>query len=206
MRADSAASAIRKAISAGDFEPGEQLIESDLAERLEVSRNTLREAFAMLISDGVLVRIKNRGVFIASLGAEDIRDLYLARAADLVVELIDVVVLPPRDRRRLDGRAEAALAEGRTGDVALANQQFHRRIVAGMGSRTLDETMDRLLAQMRLVFLQVLKKEPGFHGDFVAVNRHVVDLMSVGRYDEAATVLHGSLVRTGRQVQEILGE
>ena len=76
-------------------------------------------------------------------------------------------------------RAEAALAEGRTGDVALANQQFHRRIVAGMGSRTLDETMDRLLAQMRLVFLQVLKKEPGFHGDFVAVNRHVVDLMSV---------------------------
>lgn len=206
MRADSAASAIRKAISAGDFEPGEQLIESDLAERLEVSRNTLREAFAMLISDGVLVRIKNRGVFIASLGAEDIRDLYLARAA---IEPAAIAWGERHDVDELDdevSRAEAALAEGRTGDVALANQQFHRRIVAGMGSRTLDETMDRLLAQMRLVFLQVLKKEPGFHGDFVAVNRHVVDLMSVGRYDEAATVLHGSLVRTGRQVQEILGE
>ncbi|AJK68557.1 GntR family transcriptional regulator [Corynebacterium marinum] len=206
MRADSAASAIRKAISAGDFEPGEQLIESEMAERLDVSRNTLREAFAMLIADGVVVRIRNRGVFIASLGEDDVRDLYLARAAiepaaiawgqlHDVAGLADVV-----------GRAETALAAGRAGEVALANQQFHRQLVAGMGSATLDETMDRLLAQMRLVFLQVLRKDPGFHGDYVPVNRHVVELMSAGCYDEAATVLHDSLVRTGRRVQEILGE
>ena len=206
MRANSAASDIRKAISAGDFEPGEQLIEAEMADRLEVSRNTLREAFAMLAADGLLVRIKNRGVFIASLDAQAVRDLYLARAA---IEPAAVAWGEFHDIDGLDaevGRAEAALAEGRAADVALANQRFHRQIVAGMGSATLDETMDRLLAQMRLVFLAVLKAVPGFHGDYVAVNRHVVDLMSAGRYDEASTVLHESLVRTGRRVQEIVGE
>lgn len=197
---------MRRAISAGEFEPGEQLIEAEMVDKLGVSRNTLREAFAMLVADGLLERIRNRGVFIARLGADDIADLYLARAA------VEPAALAWGEHHDVDtladvvGQAEQALAAGRTADVALCNQRFHRQIVAGMGSATLDSQMDRLLARMRLVFLQVLRREPGFHGDFVGVNRRVVTLLSEGRNTEAAEVLHDSLVQTCRRVQEIVGQ
>lgn len=197
---------MRRAISAGEFEPGEQLIEAEMVDKLGVSRNTLREAFAMLVADGLLERIRNRGVFIARLGADDIADLYLARAA------VEPAALAWGEHHDVDtladvvGQAEQALAAGRTTDVALCNQRFHRQIVAGMGSATLDSQMDRLLARMRLVFLQVLRREPGFHGDFVGVNRRVVTLLSEGRNTEAAEVLHDSLVQTCRRVQEIVGQ
>lgn len=177
-----------------------------MVEKLTVSRNTLREAFAMLVADGLLVRIRNRGVFIAQFGAEEIADLYLARAA---VEPAAVAWGEHHDVDKLDdvvACAEQALAEERHADVALANQLFHRQIVAGMGSATLDTNMDRLLARMRLVFLQVLRREPGFHGDYVGLNRRVVTLLTVGRKKEAAEALHDSLVQTSRRVQEIIGQ
>ena len=197
---------MRRAISAGEYAPGEQLIEAEMVEKLTVSRNTLREAFAMLVADGLLVRIRNRGVFIAQFGAEEIADLYLARAA---VEPAAVAWGEHHDVDKLDdvvARAERALAEERHADVALANQLFHRQIVAGMGSATLDANMDRLLARMRLVFLQVLRREPGFHGDYVGLNRRVVTLLTAGRKKEAAEALHDSLVQTSRRVQEIIGQ
>ncbi|GAB3692753.1 GntR family transcriptional regulator [Corynebacterium nasicanis] len=206
MRADSAAAAMRRAISAGEYAPGEQLIEAEMVEKLTVSRNTLREAFAMLVADGLVERIRNRGVFIAQFGAAEIRDLYLARAA---IEPAALAWGEQQDVDKLDEAvtlAEAALAAGRHADVATANQQFHRQIVAGMGSATLDETMDRLLARMRLVFLQVLQREPGFHGDYVGLNRRVVTLLSAGRHSDAAEALHHSLAQTSRRVQEIIAQ
>ncbi|HET8866795.1 MAG TPA: GntR family transcriptional regulator, partial [Agrococcus sp.] len=42
------ADTLRAQIIQGAFTPGERLSESALAERLEVSRNTLREAFRVL--------------------------------------------------------------------------------------------------------------------------------------------------------------
>lgn len=177
-----------------------------MAERLDVSRNTLREAFAMLVADGLLLRIRNRGVFIAQLGAAEICDLYLARAA---VEPAAIAWGEHHDVDKLNdvvARAEQALSEGRHADVALANQQFHRQIVAGMGSATLDANMDRLLARMRLVFLQVLRREPGFHGDYVGLNRRVLTLLAAGQKKKAAAALHDSLVQTSRRVQDIIAQ
>ncbi|MDO5511926.1 GntR family transcriptional regulator [Corynebacterium sp.] len=206
MRAESAAAAMRLAISEGEFAPGEQLIEVDMVERLEVSRNTVREAFAMLIADGLLIRIRNRGVFIAQLGPADIADLYLARAA------VEPAALAWGDEVDVDklhavvAEAESALAHGDTAGVALANQRFHRRIVAGMGSATLNANMDRLLARMRLVFLQVLRRDPDFHSDYVEINRRVVTLLQEGKKADAAEVLHHSLMQTSRRVQEIVAQ
>ncbi|RNE48438.1 GntR family transcriptional regulator [Corynebacterium alimapuense] len=204
MRANTTASGILRAISAGDFEPGEQLVEVDMAKRFGVSRNTLREAFATLIADGSLVRIKNRGVFIASPSAHDGQDLFLARAA---IEPAAICWGSQHDVDKLAelvSTAEWLLERGNTDQVAELNQRFHRQLVAGMGSGLLNETMDRLLAQMRLVFLQVLKKQPDFHDDYVESNRRLVDLMVEGKNAEAAALLHDSLVHTGQRIQELL--
>ena len=81
MLSQSVAAAIRDAISAGEFQPGQQLSEVKAAERFECSRNTLREAFTELASERLVERIPHRGVFIAVPDTEYVKDLYLARMA-----------------------------------------------------------------------------------------------------------------------------
>src|SRR5690606_9619142 len=65
----------------GDFPPGAQLYEADLAKQLGVSRGPLREGLQRLTQEGLLVSIRNRGLFVVDLTPEHVRDMYLAREA-----------------------------------------------------------------------------------------------------------------------------
>ena len=192
MRAQSVAAVLRHAVSAGEYSPGEKLNEVAVADRLGISRNTLREGFAALAADGIVDRFPNRGVFIASPGAEDIRNLYRARA---VVEPGALLWGDALDRIVTD--AEVSVSESSSAETALANQLFHRTVVESAGSTVLNEEMDRLLARMRLVFLTVERNRPGFHDEFVPVNRQVVTLLRAGDRAGAASTLRASLVETG---------
>lgn len=200
MRAQSVAAVLRHAVSAGEYSPGEKLNEVAVADKLGISRNTLREGFAALAADGIVDRIPNRGVFIASPGSEDIRNLYRARAvvepgALLWGDALDVDAL---DRIVTD--AEVSVSESSSAETALANQFFHRTVVESSGSTLLNEEMDRLLARMRLVFLTVERNRPGFHDEFVPVNRQVVTLLRTGDRAGAASTLRASLAETGESL------
>jgi DNA-binding GntR family transcriptional regulator len=72
---------LRKAIGHGEIKPGTQLGEADLARKLGVSRGPLREGMQRLTQEGLLVSIRNRGLFVIDLTPDDIRDMYLAREA-----------------------------------------------------------------------------------------------------------------------------
>lgn len=185
MRVQSVERAIQAAISAGEFQPGERLIEADLTERFSISRNTLREAYAALVSQGLLVRVPNRGVFLASPDSSLIRDMYRARTAlettALLTGNVDGDVLDEIVRR-----AETAQTEQRWRDVGSLNQEFHRTIVASLRSDLLDDTMDRILALMRLTFLAVTEFDGSFHDEFVGHNRATVDVLRRDGRDAAA--------------------
>ena len=64
--------------------------------------------------------------------------------------------------------------------------------------------MDRILALMRLAFLQVLEEDPEFHAPFVAKNREIMDALERMDFDEAADILEDSLVSTPTAVQKYL--
>jgi DNA-binding GntR family transcriptional regulator len=72
---------LRKAIGHGELKPGMQLGEADLARKLGVSRGPLREGMQRLTQEGLLVAIRNRGLFVVDMTADDVRDMYLAREA-----------------------------------------------------------------------------------------------------------------------------
>ncbi|MGO1554851.1 MAG: GntR family transcriptional regulator, partial [Candidatus Corynebacterium faecigallinarum] len=102
MRAQSVAAALRQAVSAGEYSPGEKLNEVIVAEKMGISRNTLREGFASLAAEGIIDRIPHRGVFITSPTAADVLSLFRARAvvepgavlwgAELDVDALDRIV------------------------------------------------------------------------------------------------------------------
>ena len=63
-------------ICEGRFAPGQWLQENELAERLCVSRSPIREALRQLASDGLVVEIPNKGVFVKEFTARDIEEIF----------------------------------------------------------------------------------------------------------------------------------
>jgi DNA-binding GntR family transcriptional regulator len=72
---------LREAIGHGELKPGAQLSEAELARKFGVSRGPLREGMQRLTQEGLLVSIRNRGLFVIEMTPDDVRDMYLAREA-----------------------------------------------------------------------------------------------------------------------------
>lgn len=186
------ASILRARIAEGQLRPGVKLSEQALAEAMGVSRNTLREAFAVLDHELIITRIPNRGVFVASPGIEGVKEIYAARrmiepAAVLWGPRLNVPALAAVVRD-----AQSALAQGDVEAMADANQCFHEELVRATGSEHLEELMTKVLAQMRLVF-HAMSGAPDFHSHYVQLNAGLVELLLAGRREEAAQTLRGYL-------------
>lgn len=205
-------SALLDGIASGAYLPGERLNEVNVAQSLGISRNTLREAFATLVSEGLLERIPNRGVFIAEPTREDLADMYAAR---MVLEPGALLWGQREGLGKLEGIVASAeklrdSAGSNTSDetiraIADANQDFHRAIVASAGSAGLDHSMDRISAQMRLGFARANRLNHEFHVEFIAQNRKVTDLIAEESWQEAANQLAGFLQRTRDNIERYFG-
>jgi DNA-binding GntR family transcriptional regulator len=190
--AERVADVLRRRITEGDLRPGTQLSEELLKEALQVSRNTLREAFRLLTHEGLLVHRMHRGVFVPDLTEADLVDLYRLRRVlecDVVRSLVDL----PADRlealREDVAAGEAAAQAGDWVAVGTANMRFHRHLVGLAGSSRMDEITGRLLAELRLLF-HVIATPQALHEPYIARNRSLLELLEAGRYGQAADELH----------------
>jgi DNA-binding GntR family transcriptional regulator len=77
---DHAYEQLRQAIHVGKLKPGQRLIDTELAEALQVSRATVREALRMLASKGLVEIRHRRGAFVAESTPHDLRDACAFRA------------------------------------------------------------------------------------------------------------------------------
>src|SRR6266540_6918369 len=73
------ADTLRTAITDGRCQPGSRLREEHIARALNVSRNSVREAFRLLVHERLLAYELNKGVFVRTLSASDVVDLYRIR-------------------------------------------------------------------------------------------------------------------------------
>lgn len=80
-RSVSITESLRCAILAGEFAPGERMIETHLSEQLNVSRTPIRAAFQALAGEGLLVHTPNKGYYVREFSLEDIVQAYEIRAA-----------------------------------------------------------------------------------------------------------------------------
>lgn len=196
---------IRAQVAAAQLPVGARLPEEGLGKALQVSRNTVREALSQLIAERVLVRMPNRGVFVMRPEVEDVRDVYRSRlviepGALLHGERTDDPTAVARVRDAVEGGRSAADRSDWTG-IADANQFFHRAVVGLAGSPRLDREMDRLLAEMRLVF-QRMPEMRAFHEPYLARNIAITDLIEQGEPVRAAEEMAAYLVVARDQLVE----
>src|SRR5262245_42254453 len=152
--AGQAAAALRDAILSGRVPPGTPLREAALAAELGVSRNTIREAARILESEGLVRYQMNRGIVVAEITADDIRDIYAARAAaemagaDALTARRDAVIY--QELAGLAGRIEDAFAQGDVGGVLDGDRLFHATLVTAAGSPRLSRFHAQLQQEQRL--------------------------------------------------------
>ncbi|MBE9374635.1 GntR family transcriptional regulator [Saccharopolyspora sp. HNM0983] len=189
--AERVADVLRQRVIEGALAPGTRLSEESAGRALAVSRNTLREAFRLLVHERLLVHQFNRGVFVRVLSDEDVIDLYrirrlletsaVRRSARSEQELIDAVGQSVAD-------GEQAARDERWWDVGTANMRFHESLAALAGSPRVNETMRQLLAELRLAF-HVMSRPREFHQPYLGLNREIADLVRDGAPDRAAARL-----------------
>jgi DNA-binding GntR family transcriptional regulator len=172
--AERAADVIRENVFEGRFAPGTPLPEAALSAALQISRNTVREAF--LTAEHLLTHEPHKGVVVRELTADDVHDIYKLRrmfelsAFDLAIETqqkLDVTGIG-----KAVAEAELLASDGRWLEVGTENLRFHEVIVGIHRSARISEVFRRLMTELRLGFLAVTDPA-AFHGAFLARNRSI---------------------------------
>jgi len=77
----SVADRLRSLMLRNQLQPGERLVQSELAERLGVSRTPVREALQQLATEGLVSLQPYKGAVVARLSLSDLEEMYSVRAA-----------------------------------------------------------------------------------------------------------------------------
>jgi DNA-binding GntR family transcriptional regulator len=185
--AELVANVLRENVIDGSLPPGTRLSEEAIGNLLGVSRNTLREAFRLLSHENLLVHELHRGVFVRRLYAADVADIYRMRRVLETAGVRAAGTAAPEAVREVQHYVDEGQAAADIDDwvaVGTANMRFHRAITALLGSPRADETMARLLAELRLAF-HVMGEPRTFHEPYLDHNIRIATLLAEGDYERA---------------------
>jgi DNA-binding GntR family transcriptional regulator len=135
--------------------PGTRLKEEQLAEVFDVSRARVRQALAMLESDGLVTILPNRGAFVAEPGVHEARDVFHfrrqveARVLERLMDSIDETAIP-RLEAHLALEREADAKGDKTAIIRLSGG-FHLLLADLSGSTFLTSMLRDLISRSTLI-------------------------------------------------------
>ncbi|KRB60037.1 GntR family transcriptional regulator [Rhizobium sp. Root708] len=199
--ASKAATEIRNMLIEGHFGPGEKLSEVQVASQLGISRNTLREVFRILASQGLLIHVPNRGAFVAAPDEAAVIDIYRTRRVIQRGAVHAAALGHPALARMQALVADAGNMRdgGNWQAVGTLNMDFHRAMVELCDSSRLSACFDLVMAELRLVFGQLIDTGH-LHEPYVELNASLYKLLLEGRTAEALSLLDHYLVQSERSV------
>src|SRR5688572_8352344 len=153
--------ALTRQILDGTLPAGTWLREVELAEKHGVSRQSLRSALVELVHLGLLQREPHRGVWVPVMTADDVRDLYYVRSL-IEVEAARVVATRPEAWPALEEvvqRLERLSPDSSGAEMVDADFDFHRALVAGVGSTRLSRSHEMLCSEIRLSFVSTVRED-----------------------------------------------
>ncbi len=186
---------ILAAIDEGVFRPGDRLVESELAERLGVSRTPVREALQRLETQGILHR-DGRSLIVASIDHNQLSELYIVRAEleglaarlaarHATIEEINVLRAMVAADRKLIGDPQA---------LSRANKRFHRQIHLASHNRFLIQQLDLVHRSMALLASTSLAAE-GRGEQAMAEHEAIVEAIAAGDAERADQAIRDHISR-----------
>ena len=124
---------LKSRVFSGALPPGTRLIETDLADEFGTGRGRIREAFRILVGEGHLVSLANRGVAVRRYGRAELPDIGRAREVleSLAARLAAEKTLTAQQRddlRSAQDRMDAAEAARDLETYSRENRAYHTLI------------------------------------------------------------------------------
>ncbi len=174
---------IKERIIHGKIEPGERLMQNQMARELKTSRTPIREAFRRLEQEGLVERIPQGGIRVACLDQETVQEVFGIRE---VLEAYAIELACGRITReeisflkKLNNQARKLLSsrhlgkESKMNHLFVLNSQFHETIYRASGNSYLLATINSLRNMVfRLRFLGLRTQSTWFrawqeHGQLI---------------------------------------
>ena len=152
---------LRQAILKGEFQPGERLMEIQLAQRLGVSRTPIREAIRKLELEGLVVMIPRKGAEVAKITEKNMRDVLEVRLAleKLAIELA-CQRITDEEIKQLEISSQQFYQTTVSKDLltmAQADERFHDVIYNATKNKRLIQMLNNLREQMYRYRIEYIK-------------------------------------------------
>ncbi len=174
----------------GEYQPGDRLVEMQIAQEFGISQAPVRESLRELEALGFVESEPYRGTRVRAVTKAELTEIYPVRAA-----LEEVAARAAA--QRLAGKVEALAAEltamhqaAEKGDLYEQVQhdvEFHRLIVEASGNRVLQDVWRSLRIEARTL-ISALKVDIGGH-EIAEMHRPVLEALAEGNAEKAGVLL-----------------
>lgn len=156
---------LKTAILSGELVPGQRLVETQLAKKLQVSRTPIREAIGLLQHENLATIDSNNVVRVATISIQDALQLYDCRIALEQLSVIGAcqnatqaqlkeLLLMVEQAEKLVNSKLSPLTSFRLLDL---DYRFHRLLVQSSGNSWLVDLLDQVFDKMQLLRIQTTK-------------------------------------------------
>ena len=179
---------VYKAIVDGELNPGDKVVELEIARRLGTSQAPVREALRRLAQEGLLVHMPHRGNFVTEVSTEEIhasrqvRGVMEELAAQVVCSHLTAQQLA--DLEALTEEMTVAAEAKNTVRFRMFDIEFHRAVIRFAGNPVLVRAWQVVEPQLRSS--RVLS-DPLFRGSWRAMAIEHHELLDLLRGEDAAT-------------------
>jgi DNA-binding GntR family transcriptional regulator len=150
--AEGVVAALKTAFFSGMLKPGAAIVERQIAKQMNVGTPVVREALISLKHEGFVRRVKNKGTFITTFDADEVRQLYTLRVEleTLALQWARPLVTKP-DLDHLESLVDRLVGAGQREnrrEFLECDFEFHSYCWKISGNTFLAETLERLMAPL----------------------------------------------------------
>ena len=200
---------LRQAILKGELEPGERLMEMQLAEQLGVSRTPIREAIRKLELEGLVLMIPRRGAIVAKITEKDLKDVLEVRASlERLSTKLACERMEEETIEELREAQEAFKAALRGDDITLQAQkdvEFHDVIYKSTNNLRLIQMLNNLREQMYRYRLEYLRDGTS-HQKLVEEHEAIIEALSRRDTEETTNIMVGHVYNQEQAVMRKIHE
>lgn len=179
---------LRQAILKGELEPGERLMEIQLAERLGVSRTPIREAIRKLELEGLVLMIPRKGAEVARISESNLRDVLEVRRSleELAIDLACQRMTPEEleELKMVQEKFALAIRSGDAMQIAETDERYHEIIYLSTKNEKLVQILNNLREQMYRYRLEYIKDEDK-RQILLIEHEHILKALSLRHVQEA---------------------
>ncbi|KAB2330434.1 GntR family transcriptional regulator [Cytobacillus depressus] len=195
---------LREAIIRGDFKPGERLKQSELADKMGVSRMPIREAFRKLESEGLIILEPHKGAVVKSIKLEDIEEIYALRAElEKMAVYQSVEWLTSEDLEELSTLVDKMESTDDVDEFIQYNIDFHKLIVKRCKWQRLNSFIGTLWSGFPQQTPHLIKGQTETSN---VEHREILEAVLRKDKEIASTLVYEHIFRTGEKLIKSLKE